>query len=134
MDFDDKSEENLALAEDCLRRKKYFTAVIGRTYYAVFHKVKHYLTKTGFDYDKFLVDNGYKQRAFSHGTLRHAISWYLSNRGYKYQDLLLLNKIDDLYTIRRKADYKKEKMDFWDLKNSLSDASEVIEFINKIEG
>lgn len=134
MDFDDKSKENLELATACLRRKEFFTAVIGRTYYAVFLKIKHYLSETGFDYDKFLMDNGYKQRAFSHGTLREAISKYLFDKGYKYQELKLLSKVDALYKLRRKADYEKKRMDINDLETSLNDAVKIIEFINKIEG
>ncbi len=124
----------MALVEVCLRRKEFFTVVIGRTYYAVFLKIKHYLTETGFNYDKFLIDNEYKgkEREFSHGTLKQALSGYLFDKGYKYQELQLLNKVDELYTIRRKADYKKEKMAFYDLKSSFNDASEVIEFIDKV--
>ncbi len=110
MNLNEKSKIELAAA--CLKRSEFFTAVIGRTYYAVFLMVKHYLAGEYFDYKKFLKENKYeeREREYSHGTLRQALSGYLFDKGYKYQELILLTKIDQLYNIRRKADYRPEKI------------------------
>ena len=134
MELDAKSAENMDLARACLRRDEFFTAVTGRTYYAVFLKIKHYLTSISFDYAGFLKENGHNdQRAYSHGTLRQALSNYLIEQGYKIQDIRFLITIDGLYSKRRDADYNRVKMTRKDLEDCVSDAENMIRFIDKVE-
>jgi len=136
MDLDVKSAQNYELAKACLRRDEYHTAVIGRTYYAVFLKLKHYLTTKNFDYKQFLADNKYRvdENDYSHGTIRHAIIDYLMKEGQAMSEISRLNKIGHLYDIRIKADYKKTKLTNRDLEDCLDEAKEIIDFINTIEG
>ena len=106
MDLRSKSKENLQVVEYAIKRQKYFNALAGRAYYAVYQSLKHYLVSKKFDYGGFLRRIGKEdQREFSHGTIMRACVEQLCTTGVKQDELRCLNFIGDMYYIRWRADY-----------------------------
>lgn len=85
MSLDDKSRENLSLANLYIKESKYRNAITSRVYYAIFQKMKFYLKKNNFDYKEFLNEFNSRRRKmsagssfkgnrpYSHGTIKFAI-------------------------------------------------------------
>ena len=97
------------LVGHCLRRSRNFEAVAGRAYYAVFQKAKHILEAESFDYPAFLQRHGLagRERVYSHGTIVPAFIEHIrqTRKVVVLQKLKELGPLDELYQIRRKADY-----------------------------
>lgn len=108
MTLADKSAENMEIVAQCLASGMHSTAVAGRTYYAVFQKLKHVISENSFDYSAFLSKIGETHdRAYSHGTIVRAYWDLLSSTDHPpTRDLFRsIVQLDELYNVRRKADY-----------------------------
>ncbi len=129
MNLNIKSAQNLSLSKECYKGNKYIQAVSGRPYYAVYQKMKFLLIKYRregvFDFykftNKFNKKNNSKWNAFSH-TLIHVNFNELINTIKKKRKTAInitrqLSYIDQLKSIRKRADYESEEIKYEELAN-----------------
>ncbi|MBU4485368.1 MAG: hypothetical protein KKD38_00430 [Candidatus Delongbacteria bacterium] len=111
MNLSEKSDENMGLVENCLRKDKFMNAVVSRVYYAVFQKMKHYLIENEFDYGEFKHEiNAENQDDFSHGTIYMATRqcYIMKHRDFNFDTLSVFDRVSNLYKARITADYKED--------------------------
>ena len=132
MELNKKSRDNIQLVQSCLSRNRYYTAVAGRAYYAVFQLLKYFLIQEEFDYREFLDDIGSGDREFSHGTIKRAVFKQFMSKGCRLQEISILNQIDQLYRTRRKADYDTVEISKIRLKQCYKSAVNIMEYIKNI--
>jgi uncharacterized protein (UPF0332 family) len=128
MSYTDKVAENKRIAKKCMEMKAY-NAGVTRAYYAAFLQVKAYLIGKQFDYKKFLLQRGSKDREFSHGTIQAAIVTCLLANGKEAADVYKLNVLGSMYNKRRIADYKEESVIECELESSLKDLDIVLSVV-----
>ena len=128
MSLELKSKENIELVEHCINEKRFYSAVAGRIYYAIFQKMKYLLIKCRFDYDKFLQRiNKPEERKYSHGTIKFAIGELLKSKGINTS---FLNYLDNIYKLRRKADYEDAMIDKNKIMLNYKLAKEILNSLN----
>jgi len=120
MSFADKAAENKRVAKKCMEMKAY-NAGVTRAYYSAFLLIKGYLIDNNFDYEGFLKKTGSDDKAFSHGTIRAAVTTCLMDNGKKPTDVYKLIVLSSMYYKRRKADYEEKTLLDFDLESSLKD-------------
>ena len=131
MDLKLKSKENIEILKYSIQKQKYYNATGGRAYYAAFQSIKHYLISKNYDYIGFLQREGIDDRPFSHGTIKHALIDYLVSIGINLFELKFINFLDNLYWIRRKADYETDGITEKNLMRCLENANNIISIVDK---
>lgn len=139
--FKVKSEDNLKAAEHLVDVKcRCYYASASRMYYAVFQRIKYLLLKQGFNYTSFLIKWNMQNPGrvdagpFSHGTIQQAISEHLEQKhkaGNAEKEKLIA--IDELYRIRRLADYEPSVVDSQRIKNNLQTTKGIIDIIDRYD-
>lgn len=139
-----KSIANLEVAKLCLDKKEIFFSVgISRAYYAIFQAAKWLLKENFFDYDKFRKENPNPnlkdQIDYSHGSIRLALEDFLKKNGFnKNNDFIFIRKMStafqDLYGLRRLADYENDSIAKKDLEDSIKKAEMIIDKLKGYNG
>jgi uncharacterized protein (UPF0332 family) len=114
MNLENKSDENLIVAMECVERRN-LNAAANRAYYAVFQKVKHCITQDKEYYGQLLLKHKKDRKIFKHGIIQTKIVAYLESKkdieGFDAEQFEaekgkdVFADIDFLYKERIKADY-----------------------------
>lgn len=126
MVLDDKSKQNIEIAEYCCKHKKYFHITASRSYYAAYQKIKRYLIEK---------NPANKTKRYNHGDLSVEIKKCIlyNNPGQKldWQSLAApLNKLSPMHYIRLTADYEDLDVKPSAAEDCLQYAKDIIEVIN----
>jgi len=130
-----KSDENIKLAQYCIKKEKYLNAAISRIYYAVFQKIKYFLIIKNFDYTAFKIKlSRPNEKDYSHGTLQHAIieCITLNQKSINQNSLYLLNNIDYIYKKRRDADYEEQLFEKKTAEKLFKEANVILKILDDI--
>lgn len=128
-----KSDENSRTAKRCIEISAY-NAGASRAYYSTFQRAKSLLKSKGFDYKSFRQKIGeLGEKDFSHGTIQRALEYYLEHHHCSKDDIISLNRWDQLYYKRIRADYWNDMTTKQDLVEALSDMDTILEIISRYE-
>ena len=124
----EKSKENKQVVMKCLTMKTY-NAGISRAYYTVFQMVEYELKKSiRFDYKAFIDDNKIKGSHIPHGKMQQEmVKFMVANK--KMANLAKVSMYDNLYRMRRKADYTDTMCNESDLKQSIVEMNTLLKII-----
>lgn len=134
MSYNQKSAENLELAEECLAEAKYLSAGVNRAYYATYHKAKEVLISHGVENGNYwtkaegwsLRKQGFKNpMTFGHESIWDVLKACLKVRGKGVN--LRVNMCKDLRSERETADYDEVLISPERLSRSIHAAQSIID-------
>lgn len=136
LSFDDRSQSNMALAEECLtvfKDKNYWDVLATRLYYAVFLKSKEIM----FDWYKANYSAQTEEYFFNHKDLCNTIKKYIADKRkiiIPVDKAKLFINISTLWKYRIKADYEElpMEMDIESFKDRIRNAKDAIGVLNTL--